>query len=92
MMYDHEYAALWQIFESWAEQDLLHPDLVVNPNRIDDLDEIIHQLFNITLESDADIHDMTVRFERQIDDKDVEWLFSEHAYALYKIKVAREQS
>ena len=91
MMQEREYADIWRIFENWSKEDKLHPGLNVNPNKMDDLDTLIHKLFNIPLETTI-IHDMTDNFERNLDDKDVEWLFSEHAYALYKIKIAREQS
>jgi hypothetical protein len=89
MMGDLEYADLWLVFEKWAQEGKFG-DIEVNPHRIDGIDQLIHDLFDVYLENDGvDIHAMTDKFERSLSSKDVDWLLSPHAWTLYKAKEAR---
>ncbi len=86
-MYSLNYANIWRVFEAWAQEGKLG-EIDVDPHRVDGLDQLIHNLFGISLE-DEDIPTMTVNFERIVCDKEVEWILSEYAWTLYKAKEAK---
>jgi hypothetical protein len=88
---DYCYVEVWHVFEQWVNAgkipqfstyDLRHYDM-------DKLDHHIFKLFGLNLDNCSCVQDVSKTFRHLMTDKEIEWVFSPYAYAIYKAKMAR---
>ena len=92
MLKKYEYPEIWTEFSCWVEQGLI-PDISVSDlktHSVDKLDHLIFKLFGLEAPiANEAVFVFQTLFDELVSDSDVEWVFSKHAYTIYRARLAR---